>query len=130
MNPPSVTFAPAGTDTIKKEFALSDAERAALTRENLRTLTQDQVDQIYKRLKAGRIPDGPFRGDLFFPRDQSGTAHLADVPEPAPAVLAHVASLRLRSAQGEIDKVSKDRDELRDALNNTTAIAANLQKDK
>jgi hypothetical protein len=53
------------------------------------------VDQIYARLMAGPIPDGPYRGDLFFPRDRSGKARIRDLPEPAPRLLSHVAALRV-----------------------------------
>ena len=92
---PSIRFAPPGTDVtrLRTEFPLSDAERQALTPENIRTLTQDQVDQIYLRLSSGPIPDGPFRGDLFFPRDRDGHARVRDLPDPAPRLLAHVAAL-------------------------------------
>ncbi len=93
---PSIRFAPPGTDIarLRSEFPLSDAERLVLTPDNVRSLTQDQVDQIYARLSAGPFPDGPFRGDLFFPRDRDGRARVRDLPDPAPKVLAHVAALR------------------------------------
>jgi hypothetical protein len=94
--PPEVRFAPPGTDVtrLRNEFALSDTERFALTQENLRALTQEQVDQIYKRLTAGPLPDGPFRGDLFFPRDRSGRAQIRELADPSPGLPAHVAALR------------------------------------
>jgi hypothetical protein len=34
---------------------------------------QEQIDQIYARLTAGPIPDGPFDGGLFFPKGQRRT---------------------------------------------------------
>jgi len=94
--PPVLRFAPPGTDIsgLRKTYPLSDAERLALTPQNLRTLTQEQVDQIYARLTSGAVPDGAFRGDLFFPRDRSGRARIRDLAEPAPGLLAHVAALR------------------------------------
>ena len=94
---PPIRFAPPGTDPAKlrSEYPLSDAERALLTPESLRTLTQDQVDQIYARLSSGPIPDGPFRGDLFFPRDRDGHARVRDLADPAPKLLPHVAALRI-----------------------------------
>jgi len=93
--PSVLRFAPDGTEAarLRKEYRLSDAERLALTPENFRALTQSQVDQIYARLSPGPIPDGPFRGDLFFPRDSNARAHLRDLPDPAPSLLAHVATL-------------------------------------
>jgi hypothetical protein len=94
---PSVRFAPPGTETarLRSEFALTASERAALTPDNVKSLTQEQVDQIYTRLTAGPIPDGPFRGGLFFPRDREGNARVADLPAPAPTLLAHVSTLKV-----------------------------------
>jgi len=70
MAPLPIRFAPPGTDVarLRAEFALTDAERAALTPETIKRLDQAQVNQIYQRLDTGPMPDGPFRGDLFFPR--------------------------------------------------------------
>jgi hypothetical protein len=97
---PPIRFVPAGTDVAKlrSDFPLTDAERLALTPESVKALTQDQVDQIYLRLSSGAIPDGPFRGDLFFPRDRNGRARIRDLAEPAALpLLAHIAALRAES---------------------------------
>jgi hypothetical protein len=79
--PPNVRFAPTGTppERVAAEYALTDEERLALTPENLKTLTQEQVDQIYVRLAASTTPDGPLRGDLFFPRGSDGRAYVTTV---------------------------------------------------
>jgi hypothetical protein len=92
---PSIRFAPPGTDVtrLRTEFALTNAERQSLTPESLKTLTQEQVDQIYARLSPGAIPDGPFRGDLFFPRDRDGRARIADLSDAAPNTLGAIAAL-------------------------------------
>jgi hypothetical protein len=94
--PALLRFAPPGTDvaTLRNTYPLGEPERGALTPDNLRALTQEQVDQIYARLASGAIPDGPFRGDMFFPRDRSGRARIRDLADPAPGLLAHVAALR------------------------------------
>jgi hypothetical protein len=94
--PPVVRFAPSGTDVagLRNTYPLSAAERLALTPDNLRALTQEQVDQIYARLASGAIPDGAFRGDLFFPRGRDGRARIRDLADPSPGLLAHVAALR------------------------------------
>jgi hypothetical protein len=96
-SPPPIRFAPPGTDVarLRSEYALTPDERRALTPEAFRTLTQDQVDQLYLRLSSGPIPDGPFRGDLFFPRDGNGRARIRDVADPALPLAAHVAALRV-----------------------------------
>jgi hypothetical protein len=94
-SPPAIKFAPTGTDTsrLRSEYSLTDAERVALTPQSVRQLTQEQLDQIYKRLSSGPIPDGPFRGDLFFPRDSNRHAPLSDLVERVPPSLAHLAAL-------------------------------------
>jgi hypothetical protein len=94
---PAIRFAPPGTDVarLRSDFPLTDSERLLLTPETLKALTQDQVDQIYLRLAAGPIPDGPFRGDLFFPRGVDGRARIRDVADPAPKLLPHIAALRI-----------------------------------
>jgi hypothetical protein len=93
---PAIRFAPPGTDAarLRSEYPLTDAERQALTQDSFRRLTQEQVDQIYKRLASGRMPDGPFRGDLFFPRDRDGHARIRDLTEPTLPLAAHIAALR------------------------------------
>jgi hypothetical protein len=101
---PIIRFAPPGTDVVRlrAEYPLTNAERLALTPENVKTLTQDHVDQIYMRLAAGPIPDGPFRGDLFFPRDRSGRTRVSDLPDPAPRLLAHAAALPAERLAGAL----------------------------
>ena len=92
---PVIRFAPSGTDVarLRSEFALTATERQALTPENLRALSQEQVDQIYLRLASGPIPDGPFRGDLFFPRDRDGHARVRDLTDAPASLPAHLAAL-------------------------------------
>lgn len=93
---PPIQFAPTGTDParVRAEYPLTDAERRSLTPGNLRRFTQEQVDQIYVRLSSGPIPDGPFRGDLFFPRDRNGRARIRDLSDPALPLAAHIAAMR------------------------------------
>ena len=50
-----------------------------LTPANLRTLSQEEIDQIYGRLTAGPIPDGPYQGDLFFARGDSLRPRLQEI---------------------------------------------------
>lgn len=57
---------------VESDFPLSRADLMALTPENLLTLDQEEIDQIYGRLSAGPIPDGAYLGDLFFPRGSEG----------------------------------------------------------
>lgn len=85
--PPDIKFAPTGAHySAKPDFAdveyrypLTLAELAALTPDNIAMLDQEQVDQIYARLTAGPVPDGPFEGDLFFPKGSSGKLRLSEI---------------------------------------------------
>ena len=93
---PPIRFAPVGTDltTLRTKYALTDFERRMLNQEAFRKFSQEQVDQIYLRLASGRIPDGPFRGDLFFPRDRDGHARIRDLADPALPVTTSIAAMR------------------------------------
>ena len=64
---------------IEHDVPLSRADRAKLTPANLLTLQQEEVDQIYARLSAGPIPDGAYRGDLFFSRGESLRPRLEEI---------------------------------------------------
>ena len=85
--PPEVPFMQWGeAHNAKPDFArvefehpLSVEDLYKLTPRNLALLDQEQVDQIYARLTAGPIPDGPFEGDLFFPRGGSGKLRLSEI---------------------------------------------------
>jgi hypothetical protein len=85
--PPDIKFAPYGPAysakpdfaRVEHEFPLAPADLARLTPENLRAFDQEQIDQIYARLTAGPIPDGPYNGGLFFPKGVSGDKRLAEI---------------------------------------------------
>lgn len=69
--PKQITFAEAGEgpldfDRIEADHPLTAAARAELTPANLTTLNQVELDQLYGRLTAGPIPDGPYRGTIVF----------------------------------------------------------------
>lgn len=51
---------------VEHDHPLTPAERVALTPESLVKLSQEDLDQIYARLTAGPIPDGPFQGTVIF----------------------------------------------------------------
>lgn len=83
----AIAFAPYGENYASKpdfagveyRFPLTVEQRMSLTPEILKTYDQEQVDQIYARLTAGPIPDGPYNGDLFFPKGMSGTARIGEI---------------------------------------------------
>ena len=64
---------------VEHEFPLTRADLTKLTPTNLKTLSQEEVDQIYGRLTAGPIPDGPYQGDLFFARGDSLRPRLEEI---------------------------------------------------
>ena len=64
---------------LEHEYPLSIGERESLTPELLAGYSQEQVDQIYGRLTAGPIPDGPYDGDLFFPRGTDSETRLGEI---------------------------------------------------
>jgi hypothetical protein len=51
---------------LEQELPLTRGQLLELTPENLEKMTQEQVDQVYARLTAGPIPDGPYEGTFFF----------------------------------------------------------------
>lgn len=83
---PDIPFAPSGRDHASKpDFArvernhpLTTDHRAALTPQNLATLTQEELDQLYARLSAGPIPDGPYQGTVIF-GDGGGLRRLREI---------------------------------------------------
>ncbi len=69
--PPDLPFAESPGDppdfaAIERDHPLTREHRMALTPDNLAGYNQSQLDQIYARLKAGPIPDGPYRGTIIF----------------------------------------------------------------
>ena len=92
--PPEIKFAPYGAGfatkpdfaRVEHEFPLVPADLAKLTPDNLKAFDQEQIDQIYARLTAGPIPDGPYNGGLFFPKGASGDKRLAEIVGGLPGV--------------------------------------------
>ncbi|MFM2356221.1 MAG: hypothetical protein RLZZ528_1957 [Pseudomonadota bacterium] len=58
---------------VEAEVPLSRAALLSLTPGNLKTFSQEELDQIYGRLTAGPIPDGIYAGSLIFPRGADGS---------------------------------------------------------
>ena len=64
---------------LEYRHPLTPAELAKIDVDYLKSLDQEQIDQIYARLSAGPIPDGAFDGDLFFPAGTSGDKRIAEI---------------------------------------------------
>ena len=79
--PPPVKFGEAKIDfaRLEHELPFTPADLMSITPANLEAATQDQLDQIYARLTAGPIPEGPYDGQAFFPKGSSGRARFAEI---------------------------------------------------
>ena len=84
---PQVPYAPSGESyaskvdfaKLERDMPFSSADLMKITPKNLEGATQEQVDQIYARLTAGPVPDGPYQGQAFFPKGSSGRARAAEI---------------------------------------------------
>jgi hypothetical protein len=68
---PLIPFGPTGSaaldfNALEALHPLGVKDLQRLNQENIETFNQHQIDQIYARLNAGPIPDGPYRGSFFF----------------------------------------------------------------
>jgi len=86
VTPPDVPFLAHGESyetkpdlaRVEHELPLGPAELMKLTPENIATLSQEQVDQVYARLTAGPVPDGAYNGTFFF-ADGGGAKRLSEL---------------------------------------------------
>jgi hypothetical protein len=51
---------------VEQKYPLSRSHLTALTPENIKTLPQEKIDQIYARITAGPLPVGSYRSAIFF----------------------------------------------------------------
>ncbi|MGB5611267.1 MAG: hypothetical protein WBM67_01300 [Sedimenticolaceae bacterium] len=85
VEPPNIPFLANGIGyetkpdfaRVEYELPLGPAELMKLTPENMATLSQEQIDQVYARLTAGPVPDGAYNGTFFF-ADGGGAKRLAE----------------------------------------------------
>jgi len=84
---PDIAFSHHGDDYASKpdfaqveyEHPIPLAELAKVTPKYLAGLGQEELDQLYARLSSGPIPDGPFDGEIVFPRGSSGKLRAAEI---------------------------------------------------
>ncbi len=81
MNDPDAPGKQNHIDFAELEYTLplSPQDRMKITPDNLKELSQEQVDQIYARLPAGPIPDGIYYGGLFFPQGEDGASRVGEI---------------------------------------------------
>ena len=101
--PPDIKFAPDNADyrlkmdlaEIEYRYPLAPADLQKITPENLAALNQEQIDQIYARLSAGPIPDGPYDGGILFPRGSSGEFRAAEIMGGLPGTALQLKGIAL-----------------------------------
>jgi hypothetical protein len=100
---PDIPFAPFGEAYADKpdfaqveyQYPIPLAQLAKVTPAYLTTLNQEQLDQLYARLTAGPIPDGPFDGQVVFPRGSSGKIRAAEIVGGLKGLVANVKGKKL-----------------------------------
>jgi hypothetical protein len=100
---PAIKFAPYGeaygtkTDfaQVEHDFPLTPSDLNKLTPENLKNYDQEQIEQIYARLTAGPIPDGPYDGGLFFPKGESGERRVSEIIGGLPGLAAELKTVKV-----------------------------------
>ncbi len=131
--PPQIPFASYGDPYAQKpdlarvelDLPLSAADRAKITPQNLRVLPQEKVDQIFARLTAGPIPDGPYTGDLFF-ADGGGLRRISEVMGGAKGFANDLALDQLRFVGRALWKGKvfyRDKRELRNMIDDRSLVA-------
>jgi hypothetical protein len=107
-SPPDIRFAPDGQDyrakmdlaEVEHRYPLAPADLQKITPENLATLSQEQIDQIYARITAGPVPDGPYDGTILLPRGSGGKLRAAEIVGGLAGTALHLKGIAL-DAVGE-----------------------------
>ena len=139
VRPPGFPIADAGKPYASKpDFArvenrhpLSEQHRAALTPQNLATLNQEELDQIYARLSAGPIPDGPYQGSVIF-ADGGGLRRLKEILGGVKGFAADLGVDKLEHVAEALWKGKvfyRDQMELRNQITKRRTIARLLDAD-
>ena len=81
---------------VEHDFPLTRAQLASLTPANILSLDQEKIDQLYARLTAGPIPDGPYQGDLVFARGESMAPRLSEI---LGGMEGRVAAVKIEAAE-------------------------------
>jgi hypothetical protein len=64
---------------VEEEAPLSRADLMKITPENVAVLKPEEIDQIYGRITAGPIPNGPYEGNLFFAKGDNQPNRLEEI---------------------------------------------------
>lgn len=102
---PDLKFEKSGTDygskpdfaQVEYKYPLAPTDLAKLTPQNIANYSQEQVDQIYARLSAGPIPDGPFDGGLFLPKNSHGDRRIAQIVGGVPGLALELKTQKIET---------------------------------
>lgn len=100
---PDIPFAPAGEtysekpdfSSVEYHYPLTPADLMKVTPKNIAKLNQEQLDQLYARLTAGPIPDGPFDGQVIFSKGGSGKLRAAEIVGGLKSIVVGVKGKKL-----------------------------------
>jgi len=116
---------------VEHDDPLTPAERAALTPESLAKLSQEELDQIYARITAGPIPEGPHQGTVIF-ASGAGLRRVKEILGGAKGFLADRAVDDLKELAEELWKGKvfyRDKMELRNQITNRKKLARLFKAD-
>jgi hypothetical protein len=114
--PPNIPFAPYDKGyqskpdlaAVEHKYPLSIADLNLLTPENLNTLDQEQLDQIYARLSAGPIPDGAFDGSIIFPKGVSRKSRISEIVKgTTPGLVLSLKGMLTDKTVSVVDKLGE-----------------------
>lgn len=93
---------------VEHQYPLSVKDLNSLTPENLATLDQEQLDQIYARLTAGPIPEGAFDGSIVFPKGMTGKARISEIVQgTAPGLVLSLKGSLTDKTVSAVDKLGE-----------------------
>lgn len=116
---------------VEHTHPLTAEERAALTPANLAALNQEELDQIYARLTAGPIPNGPFDGTVIF-ASGAGLRRLKEILGGVKGFGADLGVDKLESFAENLWKGKvfyRDKMELRNQITHRRALARLFKAD-
>lgn len=92
---------------VERSWPLSRADLMKITPKNLEALSQDQVDQIYGRITAGPIPDGIYRGTLFFAKADTTSPITGDRETRIRDAMGGLLGILAEKKIGAVERVGK-----------------------
>ncbi len=92
---------------VERDWPLSRTDLMKITPKNLEALSQDQVDQIYGRITAGPVPDGIYRGTLFFAKADTNSPITGDRESRIRDAMGGLLGILAEKKIGAVERVGK-----------------------